>query len=310
VSGPPVAVVGAGIIGLTTAIRLAEAGHVVTIVTADDPVETTSVLASAMVGPSFAGPPAATWANVSDAVFRGADRHAPGVSIARGRLIAEPEGFIHPKAADLPGFAPCTPHDTPVGFGTAFWVEVPLVDMTKYIPHLVERAHDLGIRVERAHLRTLDDVNDGGQDVVNCAGLGARDLVPDPAVTPLRGPKIVATNPGVDTFLVSGPPSAQLTSYHPHGDVVVLGGTMTESWDTTPDPDEEAAILARCVAVEPLLCDAMVIEHRVGLRPARPEPRLEAVQSQGKRVVHNYGHGGSGVTFAWGCAGRVVRLLT
>ena len=44
---------------------------------------------------------------------------------------------------------------------------------------------------------------------------------------------------------------------------------------------------------------------RVGLRPYRsPGVRLEA--EAGTRIVHNYGHGGSGVTFSWGCAREVV----
>ncbi len=42
--------------------------------------------------------------------------------------------------------------------------------------------------------------------------------------------------------------------------------------------------------------------HRVGLRPARPTVRLEAEQAGGRPVVHNYGHGGAGVTLSWGCA--------
>ena len=58
-------------------------------------------------------------------------------------------------------------------------------------------------------------------------------------------------------------------------DAVVLGGDPHESWDTTPDLDEERRIIERCAAIEPRLNDAMVLEHRVGLRPARPETRLE-----------------------------------
>jgi D-amino-acid oxidase len=40
---------------------------------------------------------------------------------------------------------------------------------------------------------------------------------------------------------------------------------------------------------------------RVGLRPFRKgNVRLEL--EPGTRIIHNYGHGGSGVTFSWGCA--------
>jgi hypothetical protein len=44
---------------------------------------------------------------------------------------------------------------------------------------------------------------------------------------------------------------------------------------------------------------------RVGLRPfRRGGVRLEA--EAGTRIVHNYGHGGSGVTLSWGCALEVA----
>ena len=49
--------------------------------------------------------------------------------------------------------------------------------------------------------------------------------------------------------------------------------------------------------------------HRVGLRPFRPQVRLEAEPSgSGPLVVHNYGHGGAGVTLSWGCAREAAGL--
>jgi D-amino-acid oxidase len=78
-------------------------------------------------------------------------------------------------------------------------------------------------------------------------------------------------------------------------------------WDTAVDPGTAQAILARCVALEPDLADARVLSHAVGLRPGRPEPRLETERRDGGVVVHNYGHGGGGVTLSWGCAEEVVR---
>ena len=71
------------------------------------------------------------------------------------------------------------------------------------------------------------------------------------------------------------------------------------------DPATTAAIRARCAALVPALRDAPVVGVAVGLRPARPAVRLEA---EG-RVVHCYGHGGAGVTLAWGCAVEVAALL-
>ena len=306
-------VVGAGIIGLTTAIRLVERGLDVTVLTADDPLETTSALATAMIGPTFglAGQRATTWETATVDAFRTSEADAPGVAWARGRFIAKPAGFLPPTASQLPGFAPCADDEKPPGYETAFWGEVPLVDMPRYLAHLVDRAHGIGISIVRTRVSSLTEAADMAPLIAHCAGLAARDLADDPTVAPLRGPKITVANPGIDTFVNAAPTGGpDGTSYHPHGDVVVLGGSVVESWDTTPDPDEAAAIIARCAAIEPRLRNAEVLEHRVGLRPGRPTPRLERDGVGGARVVHNYGHGGSGVTFSWGCAAEAVDVLT
>jgi len=61
--------------------------------------------------------------------------------------------------------------------------------------------------------------------------------------------------------------------------------------------------------VAPELGRARILGVRSGLRPKRPEVRLERVVRDGIVVIHNYGHGGSGVTLSWGCAREVVAEL-
>ena len=71
------------------------------------------------------------------------------------------------------------------------------------------------------------------------------------------------------------------------------------------------AIYRRCVEFLPALADAEIDAAepvRVGLRPfRRRNVRLE--REPGSRIVHNYGHGGSGVTFSWGCALEAAELV-
>ena len=70
-------------------------------------------------------------------------------------------------------------------------------------------------------------------------------------------------------------------------------------------------ILRDCAAIEPRLTGARVLAHRVGLRPARPTVRLEAEPAApggGPPIVHNYGHGGAGVSLSWGCAREAAAL--
>ncbi|MEV0415565.1 FAD-dependent oxidoreductase [Streptomyces sp. NPDC050448] len=104
------------------------------------------------------------------------------------------------------------------------------------------------------------------------------------------------------------------THIHPRDTDVVLGGTFDEgSWDTTADPAVARAIIARCTVHVPELRDAETIGHPVGLRPVSEGGiRLEAGTRSlpGTLLVHNYGHGGAGVTVSWGCAAIATALVT
>ena len=142
-----------------------------------------------------------------------------------------------------------------------------------------------------------------GPLVVNCSGLGARRLADDPTSVPVRGQVVVVEQVGLDEWWLAedGP-----TYVIPRTDDIVLGGTDDEGeWSRTPTPEVAAGILRRATELVPRLRGARVLRHRVGLRPTRPEIRLERVGD----VVHCYGHGGAGVTLSWGCADEVTRLV-
>lgn len=305
-------VIGAGVIGLTTGIRLAEAGLRVRILTVEPPAETTSVLASAMVGPTFAPPGdrLRVWEETTVRELTSSP-DVPGVHLCRGLLAARPADMVPPHATDVAGFELCQPNDLPDGFGTGFWITVPLVDMAPYLDHLLRRLRAAGGEIEHRAVASLAEAADEAPRVANCSGLAARHLVPDPEVVPVRGPKVVVENPGIETFFMEAPFGPAWAGFHPHGDRVVLGGTAIEGdEDVTPRPEEAAEIIRRCAEIEPRLQGARVLEHRVGLRPSRPSIRLEAEQVGSALCVHNYGHGGIGVTTAWGCAGDAAALLT
>ena len=94
-------------------------------------------------------------------------------------------------------------------------------------------------------------------------------------------------------------------------DVLVGGTAEVGSFSTSPDPTTAQSILRRAARLVPALEGAHVVGTRSGLRPTRPAVRLETESGQVNNLtVHNYGHGGSGWTLAWGCADDVVRLLT
>jgi len=119
-------------------------------------------------------------------------------------------------------------------------------------------------------------------------------------------------NPGIEEFFSEDIGlSSELCCIYPHGTTAVLGGTADDDvWDQRPDPLQGRHIVNRCAAILPALAEARVISQMVGLRPTRASVRVEEdVAASGSRLVHNYGHGGAGVTLSWGCADAVINLI-
>ncbi len=272
-----VVVVGAGVVGLTCAVRLLEAGHRVDVVARDLPLETTSVVAAALVHPYLAGPVdlVEAWTARSAAVFTAlaAADEAAGVRVLPGTDVERGE------------------------------VTAPVVDMPRYLRWLVGRVEGLGGTLTRLNLAALPE---HGDVVVNCSGLGARLLGRDHAVVPVAGQVVVVEQVGLERWALDGRPGRAPTYVVPREREIVVGGTDDAGeWSRTPSPEVADDILRRATRLVPALAHARVLRHKVGLRPTRPEVRLEQVG----RVVHCYGHGGAGVTLSWGCADDVVGLV-
>jgi D-amino-acid oxidase len=318
-----VLVIGAGVIGLTTAICLAEAGVSTTIATAESPRQTTSAAAGAVWGPHLVGMDdrVGRWADVTLARF--AEFTAPGlganvldgiVRTANGIAARREEGAAPPGFAAGLGLSACERAEMPTGYRSAWRFTAPIVAMPEYLDYLAERYYRAGgatpFPVKIGKLSDARVLAPSARVIVNCTGCGAGELVPDPDVTPVRGQVVVVSNPGISEFFVgTGADPSDLTYVFPHGDVVVLGGTeQPGNWNREPDPGTAAQIIAACTVVRPELSAATVLAHRVGLRPARSSVRLAAEPGDGVTIVHNYGHGGAGVTLSWGCAEDAAAL--
>ncbi|MFI2640515.1 FAD-dependent oxidoreductase [Streptomyces sp. NPDC018610] len=312
-SGPSddVVVVGGGVIGLTTALVLAERGRRVRMWTREPAERTTSAVAGALWWPYRIEPESLVgdWALQSLAVYAGmAARPArTGVRMVDGVHGETRFDELGPWAARVPHLRVASAGEYP---GTALWGRLPLIDMPVHLAWLRERLRAAGGVVEERTVTDLSAVD--APVVVNCTGLGARDLVPDPAVRPVRGQLVVVENPGITTWLTCVDHAAAASVYFfPQPGGLVLGGTAEEDdWSLTPDPAVAEAIVARCAALRPEIAGARVLEHRVGLRPARHAVRIEREALPGGRIlVHHYGHGGAGVTVAWGCARQAAGLV-
>jgi D-amino-acid oxidase len=303
-------VVGGGVIGLTTAVVLAERGDRVRVWTREPVERTTSAVAGALWWPYRIEPVALArgWALRSLDVYEelAARPEVTGVRMVEGVLgEGDLDGAEMWAAARLPGLRAATADEYA---GVGLWARLPLIDMWAHLPYLRERFLKAGGVIEA---RTVSDLGQAAAPVVvNCTGLGARELVPDESVRPVRGQLVVVENPGIRTWLTSTDAAGEMAYVFPHPDRLVLGGTADDDvWSLEPDPAVAEAIVRRCAALRPEVAGARILQHLVGLRPARGAVRLDReLLPDGRVLVHNYGHGGAGVTVAWGCAEEAAGL--
>ncbi|MFI8195084.1 FAD-dependent oxidoreductase [Streptomyces sp. NPDC085942] len=303
-----VIVVGGGVVGLTTAVTLAERGLRVRVWSRDPAGSTTSAVAGALWWPYRIEPAerVGAWALETLAVYEelAAAPRETGVRRVAGLHGGERLAALGAWAAGLKDAAE-------VAGGLR--VTLPLLDMPVHLAWLERRFAAAGGAVERRAVSGFGEAAEASPVVVNCTGLGARELVPDAGVRPVRGQLVAVENPGIEEWYTEADPASDATTYFfPQPGLLVLGGTAeADDPRTEPDPRTAREIVARCARIRPDIAGARVLGHRVGLRPAREAGvRIEAeALPGGGLLVHNYGHGGAGVTVAWGCARTAAALV-
>lgn len=313
-----VIVVGGGVIGLTTAIVLAESGSRVRVWSRVGAEGTTSAVAGALWWPYRIEPEelVGDWSLASLRVYEKlaarpeetgvrlvAGVHADQRSAERGAWSGQVEGLRDAQAQELPP-----------GHDNGMWARVPLIDMPVHLAWLRRRFEAAGGTVQARTVSAFAEAAAQAPVVVNCTGIGAQRLVPDDQVRPVRGQLVLVENPGIEEWFTAADHASRRTTYFfPQPGRLILGGTAEEDeWSLVPDPATAEAIVARCARIRPEIAQARILGHRVGLRPSRTGGvRIEAEPLPGGGLlIHNYGHGGAGVTVAWGCAGAAAALVT
>jgi D-amino-acid oxidase len=338
-----VAIVGAGVSGLTCGVVLAERGNRTTIFAKEIGQQTTSGAAAALWFPYDVEPAdkAIPWALETFRILVDVARNSEsGVSMIELRqfsrtrelqipdwaipLGARPLAFsvissgVENGAAGEGATSTGRPEAERKGreritsfesFKSGFSLNVALMDTTIYLDYLANRFLKAGGQITKdVRFERLEDVDPNFDLVINCAGIGARELVHDADLEPHRGQ--VAIVPRIkDLPYAVVCDDAPLMYAIPRRNDCVFGGTNELSDDLAANSATTARIVAECSRALKIEKPSVLAE-RVGLRPFRKSgvrvgrDRL----SDGRTMIHNYGHGGSGFTLSWGCAKAVFQL--
>lgn len=353
--GTRILVIGAGVSGITTAHVLTSRGYEATILADKDACDTPSVIAGALWEwqPAVCGhhrdekslERSKGWCVSAYRTFQDiATQPHSGVSMRRSNFY-----FFEPvdscakereKKIELQPHVDAFRHDRAIiaengvnpdmGLVDAYSHLAPVIETSIYMEYLRDELMRRGCRFVRRRLDgELGEISDdllrefNASWIVNCAGLGARELAPD-NMFPLRGALVRMINDGLsmpkvlDAHCISHNDDAtgqNMVYLVPRGrDRLLLGGiAQPNEWDTDVDLDNCEAIrdiVARCRRFMPSLRSGRLdpTPVRVGLRPSRPSNvRLE--MDEVHPIVHNYGHGGSGFSLSWGCAREVADLV-
>lgn len=214
-----------------------------------------------------------------------------------------------------------------------FSYKAPVVCMSRFLPWLSQRLKALGVGFEHADIRSRGDIASarracGADLVVNCLGLASGSIFGDEAMHGVLGDLVYLRATGVEerfdlAHLSDEDHPGGLTYVIPQvGDLIALAGTaepvevgtlLAAEVAQGPSADQRrAGVLRRCREVfGDALVGGEVVGSWTGLRPQRTGGvRLELDRSDAEvgPVIHDYGHGGSGVISCFGCAADVAEL--
>lgn len=323
-----VLVVGGGVIGLTSALALLEKGFKNVVVVADNFDATTSHVAGGLWMP-FALPDDVDsakprkWCEVSYAwLTKVMQQHGEeaGMHVVHGAEVSSdgPPPVVHPYWAhcvedfrllsreEAATVSPDAVHG--FAFGTIIY------NTGLFMKWLHKQIRQLGGKLEQRRVADLD-----AEDcdlLINCSGLGAKELAGDDTVYPIRGQIIKVHNPKLKQYAAVIHRDGHHTYVipRPNGDVVLGGTVQPHNWSTENDEEDAKGVWERCCRLWPEVANSKVLGPVAGLRPGRiGGVRLEMEPCSTRRgalVIHNYAHAGSGHTLHWGCAQDVVELAT
>jgi D-amino-acid oxidase len=306
-----IGIIGGGIIGLTSGVVLAEAGHDVQIFT-QEPIQAVTSWAAGAISYPFGteeSERALGWWRKTDETLKPLLQvDGAGVLQSTWRRFSEQDEIEAPYWLTDFGGRRLALSECLAPYRSGITAPLLVMAVDTYVPYLLERFRKAGGRYDIRAIAAPLEIAPDYDALVNATGIYAHQFSADSSVYPARGQVVVVKNPGVKFHTAL---EGRKFYCYPRGDQVLLGGSFdVNEWGRIPDAELTREILDWVGSIEPMLAKPEIIDVRVGLRPMRPSVRLEKeILRGGVPLVHNYGHGGAGYTLSWGCAFDVLKLL-
>jgi len=245
-----VAVLGSGVMGLSTARLAQEAGFAVTIYTAALPPDTTSNIAGGQFHPFGVFHEGEVTPEFKAQFVRALDYSWRRFQIMVGddygiRWLPTYVKDGSPEAKVVATFPPINrtlaPAEHPFPDATVLRYDTMYVETGRYLRQMIRDVQIADGRITVRRFATPADIAALPESLVfNCTGLGSRDLFGDQLLHPVRGQlAILEPQPEVRYAYVGD------GYMFPRADGILLGGTFeVDQWDATPQPDAIARILA------------------------------------------------------------------
>ena len=310
-----ITVIGSGVIGLSSAHELAAVGHQVTVIHDQPLLESVSSVAAAIWFPYHSENSEAADKLLRHSLQRFeelSEIKETGIDLRHGLNVDHLPGADRSWTNIVRGTVEAPKQDLPPGAYSGVYATVPIITMTTYLDWLRTQVQDLGAEFIQRSVKDLAELTDTADLVVLAAGLRGGELLgDDETVYPIRGQVVrLANTKRLENWLCDDDYPEGVTYIIPRRDDIIVGGTDTPNdWDREVQQHTAHAILERATKLMPELEGLEILEHKVGLRPARDTIRLERVDGHPVPVIAAYGHGGAGVTLSWGTAQRVVQLV-
>lgn len=248
------AVLGCGVIGLSTARLLQRKGFKVTIYAKDLPPETTSNVAGALWAPTSVYEQGKVEnefmtqfklaANISHRMFQDYVSDKYGVWWIKTYFLGGK--FHYPGGKDLyPGYTNHSDTKAIPGFPKAIEISSLMIEPQIYLNALLEDFYLAGGQLKVKHFENIETITQLSESVImNCTGLGAGKLFNDKTLTPVKGQlTVLLPQPEINYAYLF--PSANNTLYmFPRKDGIILGGTSEKgNWSLEPSAKVSENIL-------------------------------------------------------------------